>query len=335
MATLTGDSTENCAVSPEVTDPPNTEELSGRRARRSEAAVDFSALIAYVSRIPDELEQSWAAALDRDGLAALEERLLSDWQAVVAVIQMGGNTSDAELSELGLDSTVPEDPLPLEAVANLVRNPDLQERRRQLQQAQLCAFELTITAVQWARRVEPRPPDRITGEAAASWFESGAFALIRSRARLLVCITDILEQVETELVRAAHGDSPQQERALEVPRLLQHRQLAAGALAHGDVEASLLHSAITVRRLVAEIAGIDASDVVGPLATWLGGSTLDARIVAQLDAFERDITTGLVDDLGSAFLVARAMLTVIDRLIAAPPVHEIEQHLATPRAETQ
>jgi hypothetical protein len=43
----------------------------------------------------------------------------------------------------------------------------------------------------------------------------------------------------------------------------------------------------------------------------------------------------LVDDLGAAFLVARAMLTVIDRLIAAPPVHEIEQHLAASRAETR
>lgn len=318
-----------------MTDPPDTEEPGGRRARRSEAAVDLSALIAYVSRIPDELEQSWAAALDRDGLAALEARLLGDWQAVVAVIQMGGNTSDTELGELGLDSTVPEDPLPLEAVAELVRNPDLQERRRQLQQAQLHAFELTITAVQWARRVEPRLPDRITGEAAASWFESGAFALIRSRAQLLVRITDILEQVETELVRVAHGDNPQTERALEVPRFLQHRRLAAEALAHGDVEASLLHSAVTVRRLVAEIAAVEAGDVVGPLALWLGGSTLDALIVAQLDAFERDLANGLVDDLGAAFLVACAMLTVIDRLIAAPPVHEIEQHLATSRAENR
>jgi hypothetical protein len=318
-----------------VTDPPDTEEPGGRRARRSEVAVDLSALIGYVSRIPDELEQSWAAALDREGLAALAERLLSDWQAVVAVIQMGGNTSDIELGELGLDSTVPEDPLPLEAVTELIRDPDLQERRRQLQQAQLNAFELTITAVQWARRVEPRPPDRITGEAAASWFESGAFALIRSRAQLLVRITDILEQVETELVRVAHGDNPQPERALEVPRFLQHRRLAAEALAHGDVEASLLHSAITVRRLVAEIAAVEASDVVGPLAPWLGGSTLDALIVAQLDAFDRDLANGLVDDLGAAFLVARAMLTVIDRLIAAPPVHEIEQHLAASRAETR
>jgi hypothetical protein len=316
-----------------VTDRPDPEDADIRRARRSEAAVDLSALIAYASRMPDELEAAWVAALDRTRLAEVERRLLSDWQAVVSVIRIGANTSDTELGELGLDSTVPRDPLPLEAVAGLPREADLQERRRLLQQAQVNAFELVITAVQWARRAEPRPPDRITGEAAASWFESGAFALVRSRAQLLVRITDLLEQVETELVQAAHGEGSAPERPLEVPGFLQHRRLAAEAIAHGDIEASLLHSAIAVRRLIAEIARVEAGEIASPLASWLGDTSIEARVVSRLDAFASELENGLGDDFGAGFLLARAMLTVIDRLIAAPPVAEIGRKLAMSSGE--
>lgn len=297
------------------------------RARRSEAVVDLPALIAYVSRMSDELEEAWASALDEKRLAELDARLLADWQAVVSVVQIGGNTSDAELSELQLDSTVPEDPLPLEQVAQLAPESDLEQRRRQLQQAQLLAFELVMNAVQHARRVEDRRPDRITGEAAAGWFESGAFALIRSRAQLLGRITDLLEQTETKLVRAARGIEAPAEPPLELQSFLTHRRLAAEALAHGDVEAALLHALIAVRRFVAAIAGVEPSQISGSVASWLGKG-VEASVVARLESLEDSIRAGLGSDLGAALLLAQAMLSVIDRLIAAPPVQPIKETLA-------
>jgi hypothetical protein len=302
-------------------------EDASTRARRGEAVVDLPALIAFVIRMSDELEEAWASALDHERLAELDARLLADWQAVVSVIQIGGHTSDAELSELNLDSTVPEDPLPLEQVAQLAPESDLQQRRRHLQQAQLLAFELVMNAVQQARRAEGRQPDRITGEAAAGWFESGAFALIRSRAQLLARVTDLLEQTESELVRAARGIDAPVEPPLQLPDFLTHRRLAAEALAHGDVEAGLLHELVAIRRFIAAIVGLQPDQLSGDIASWLGKG-IEAAIVAKLESFEDSLRTGLGSDFGAAFLVARAMLSVIDRLIAAPPTRAIKERLA-------
>jgi hypothetical protein len=132
-------------------------------------------------------------------------------------------------------------------------------------------------------------------------------------------------------VRAAYGDVAPSEPPLEVPAFLTHRRLAADALAHGDVESSLLHASITVRRFIATLADVDPDEISDPLASWLG-DTVEARVVARLEEFfEGGRRSGLGHDIGAALLVARAMFVVIDRLIAVPPIQAIQRNVHASR----
>jgi hypothetical protein len=196
------------------------------------APTDIVALVRHVTRLCDDLEKVWSDALDPAKLEAANEGLGTRLGVALAALAAQHEARDAELRNAGVDIVLPDWPPSPEFVLSQ-DSADPQARWRLVMVAQLQALELLVEASNALAEPSGVTTDLRRDREVRRWWESGAFALLRSRARLVERLTHELDAAEAALLREEGG-----RRSSEAYDAF---QLAATAYRRGDPEAALLH----------------------------------------------------------------------------------------------
>jgi hypothetical protein len=322
-ATATGPTPED---NQEAADQPPTAEGAAASAPEAEgtstaAAVDLVAVVDHVTRLTGSAERAWSAALDPEALGEANRELLDQWHSLMAVIRRQAELSSRALEAAGLDATVDQYPPGVPQLLRLDLDPDPERRRRQLQLAQFHALDQLLTGLQGLQHPSRAALDLRTGQVTETWWDSGAFALVRAQARHLGRVTLALLNAEQGAITATADatTAPEQaERQAEPPSWLAHLQLGAEALRRGDAEAALLHAYLS---LTARFA--DAESLTDAVAASFGeaaeGEAAKA-IVAKLEEAIGRLAGGTDVDLGVTVPLAHALLPLVEGLLLSAPV---------------
>jgi hypothetical protein len=282
------------------------------------AAVDLVAVVEHVSRLTGSVERAWSAALDPEALGEANREILDQWHSLVAVVQRQAVLSSRALAAAGLDATVDQYPLGPPQLLALDLDPDVEQRRRQLQVAQFYALEQLLAALEGLRHPTRAALDLGTGQVTETWWDSGAFALVRTRARHLARVTLTLLDAERAAIAAATDTATAAEQAeprAETPSWLAYLQLGTEALRRGDAEAALLHAHLS---LTARFAAASLTDTVAASFGNEAEGEVAKALVAKLEGAIGRLAAGGVD-LGISVPLAHALLPLAERLLLPAP----------------
>jgi hypothetical protein len=286
------------------------------------STVDLLGVVEHVSRLSVAAERAWSAALDPAALDEAGQELLDQWGSLIAVIQRQADLSSRALEAAGLDATVDQFPPGVPQLLALEFDADPERRRRQLQLAQFYALDQLLSALQGLRHPSTAALDPRTGQATHTWWDSGAFALVRVRARHLARVTLGLLNAEHAAIAAATGQAATVPGQVSPPAQPQpwwaHLQLGAEALRRGDIEAVLLHTHLALAARFADASSlIDA--VAAPFGDEAEGEAAKTLVVKLEEAIQR-LAEGAGADLGVTVPLANALLPLIERLLLPVPM---------------
>ncbi len=275
--------------------------------------LDFNTLIEDLGRLPAETERAWSKALDADLLGESQNELRAEWTSLLAVLYREADDATGRMQARGIDPTFfihPEDPAVLETL-----NPDGAELElwQALSVAQMRALLGVATCLEGL--TTPRAPFGVGRPDELTWWEAGAFALIRLRAAELARVTGQLDEAERAL------DTPATEEQAGALRLTgpwrERLTLADEAVLRGDPEASVMHLRLAIRERAAQLAGLALADVPADIEQRLAtdpeleqmatGLRLLARVGDRLHE-SRPLS------LGFALPVSELMLKSVSRL---------------------
>lgn len=271
---------------------------------RQDQVLDLRALAQHATEFVDELEKAWSAALDAALLGEAQEEMNARYGSLLRSIQRRASAGDRAAEAAGLDPRLPALPLAPEEIAKLTLDPDPERCWRQLQLAETEALMLLLDALQGLR--EPSAQTiYIDEQRVETWWEAGAFALVRERAALLVRVSEELARAEAARMGTEAGPA--------APDFLDRLRLASSALGHGDFEAALLHA----RQALELRAALQVEPVPDDLIERLAADPrlADEAPVLRLlgDAAER-LRRGDAFDLGAATIAAPRALAAVGRL---------------------
>jgi hypothetical protein len=275
--------------------------------------LDFDTLVEHLGRLPAETERAWSRALDADLLSESQKELRAEWGSLLVMLYREANDSTERLRARGVDPVLfvhPEDPAVLHTL-----NPDGPELDlwRALSVAQMRALLGVTTCLE--ALTAPRAPFGLGRHDELTWWEAGAFALIRLRACELARVTRQLNDAERAL-----GTPVAQEHtgALQLTGPWRERlTLADEAVLRGDPEASVLHLRLALRERAAQLAQIPLADVPPDIEQRLASDPELEDMVSGLHLLAR-VGDGLNESrplsLGFALPVGELMLAPVSRL---------------------
>ncbi len=300
---------ETVAAEPTAPDPPEAPE-----GTPDDQVLDLPALTRHATTLSKELERAWSAALpsvDDPAYADLHARLRS----LLVSIHRRIGAADRSLREAGINPQVAAYPPLPETVASFTFDPDDEERWRQLQLALIDALAALVEAVGMMQEPSAQRIDLETGRS-ESWWEAGAFSLVRSRAQLLSRVVEAASCAEARMCKG-EAEEPSSD-SLAFDRLL----LARGALDRGDPEGALIHTIVAMRVRF----GLDHAELVEVLtrlASNLAEAGEEASVLRLLAEAAEALGKGRPLDIGAAVLVAPRAFRTIGRLcLQAPEVVE-------------
>jgi hypothetical protein len=293
----------------------DAEQGAAGAARHSEtsaadAVFDMGTLAAHTTDLADSLEMAWSAAMPLDKLEEAQQEMMARFNSLVVSIQRRVTASEASIRAAGIDTRLPADPLPLQEIARLSFEPDPLQRWRQLQLAELEALKLLLSALQPMRSPSGRRISFPSGEV-ETWWEAGAFELLRSCARLLANLSD-QTMAAASAVTGSPAFSP------SVGSFMEPLRQASNALLRGDVVGALVHAQLAI----IERAAFDSSTVPEDLMDRLAE---DARlassvpILALLKEAILKISHGKRVDTGVATLLSAPAINLAQHLCLREP----------------
>ena len=168
--------------------PPETPEPARQSNAGDRTALSLGELLLALVNQGDSLERAWSAALDAVEIAEARAEFAALADSVYHAVLRQTEGLAEKLSQRGLDRLGADFPLPAAAAAALEVHPIGDQRLRQLQVAALYALEDFLRAVKAVTSPEDHRSDIDGAAALHSWWESGAFALVRARAQALSAI---------------------------------------------------------------------------------------------------------------------------------------------------
>jgi hypothetical protein len=275
------------------------------------APTDLASLAHFAASLAVDLGMAWSDALD---LEALERALPGTQTRIVTLLQALAESyteRDERLEQRGVDVRLPDWPVSPATVLGLdSHNPE--EHWRGLLFANLEAVELLTAALGPLGEPSGVAVDLLTGEERRRWFESGAFALVGSRARLVERLSRRLDAAEA-LLLGRTGSVPVASRDDAIDAI----QAAGIAFRRGDPEASVWHLVRAARIAVASSELTGANDEWESLGQFNDFSEL-ADLLRAAAALVDDYENGGVHT-ATAMPLARLLLPRVQRLVLAPP----------------
>ncbi|MEU8178803.1 hypothetical protein AB0C14_38565 [Microbispora hainanensis] len=278
--------------------------------------IDWRALLHHTIELTDELEQAWSSAIQPEALEAAMPGIEARFRSLFASIRRGADHLDRALRSAGVHVQRHNYPLTAEQLEEVALTPTAEQLCRQLELAQLVTLQSLLEALQGIRHPSGQ---RITlpDNSIETWWESGAFLLIRLRAEHLVRIVEELRSAHATLTQAGDLGS-------NVPYFLDHLKLAYQALQRGDAEASLLHSNIALRSR----CQLETNDLPNRLLEHLAVQPQLAAhksLLLKFQAAVGQLANGFRLDAGAVLLVAQAVHSLVAELCFVRPglLHDI------------
>ena len=270
-------------------------------------------MLDHLSRLPAETERAWSKALDADLLGESGQVLRAEWGSLLAVLYREASDSTERMRARGIDPVLPAHPEDPAVLEGLNQEGSALDSWRALSVAQMRALIGVAKCLQGL--TEPRAPFGLGGPDELTWWEAGAFALIRLRVAELGRVTAQLVEAERLLDGSAERE-PGGALSLTGPwrgRLT----LADEAVLRGDPEATVLHLRLALRERAAQLAGLAVEDVPEDLEERLAEDPELADMSAGLRLLAgvgRRLEERRPESLGFVLPVAELMLGPLTRL---------------------
>jgi hypothetical protein len=264
-----------------------------------------------------ELERAWSEALASVDCGDPHENLRVRWS--VAPKALTTAVSEREARYVTSDKDVRLDhwpPTPEEIVGLEVEPTSREDKRTQLEQAQILVLELLIKSMGEFAEAMAELSDGANGR--VLW-EAGAFAIIRDRAALALRITRELDAVDAMELESDRVSDEELIRARAFEALHTGRR----ALLHSDPEAALLHCLRAARARLASFApegnsALDFSSLPEP-----NRSVLPVKMLTLAEEVIGREVDGRPINAGVSLMLAHALLPRVGQLVVDPSVEEL------------
>jgi hypothetical protein len=306
----------------------DSEEQAATEARTSEGkdptgrevgrgAASPADILEHLTTMTVGLEKAWSEALASEGAskAVLEARGV--WNSFVATHHRWTERFVELWRRCGLDEIVIEEfPLGDGGLSRLGRTPrDAAERFYRLQIATMYVFVDLVDALKGLQEPSGTRVSIPPGGPVESWWEGGAFALIRRRAAALAGLLRESEVCLEEVALASGAEytplgSERVTRTWEKPLCA-----ASGLVEQGWHEATLPQLLAAIRAVLAEVQSVDAAALPVPLAPPSQGIESLSSIAPHLPLLQAccdRIGKGLPVAPGVAVPIAKELITYQD-----------------------
>ncbi|MGN6275846.1 MAG: hypothetical protein ACTHNP_07950 [Solirubrobacterales bacterium] len=284
--------------------------------------VDLEALALHVVKLSGALERAWSDALDAGVLSRAEDELNTELSALVTTMTGALQETDERLEAEGIDPKIYSWPYDPDTSKKLQPGSDSASRRSNLVIAQMIALREVLEAYKALQEPSGEEID-LRAQSRTQWFEAGAFALFRDRAKLLLRVTREVDRVTDALL----GDLSPPKLDLSVEAAGESLRAAQAAYSHGDLDAAILHSRGALRGALESLPFIERDDPrlsePGALLSQAPSLREYASGLCLLDTEANALSNRRVD-LGLAVPLIDGLLPVIAKVVHEPPIVELQ-----------
>jgi hypothetical protein len=270
------------------------------------------------------LEKAWSEALASESSRKAIAEARGLWDGFLDTHQQWVERYVELWRRCGLDEIVIEEfPLGDEGLSQLGRTPrDAAERFYRLQIATMYALMDLLDALKGLEEPSGRRVSMLPGLHVESWWEGGAFALIRRRAAALAGLLRESEACLEEVALVSGAEYTPLGNEMVTRIWEKPLRAASGLVAQGWHEAALPQLLAAIRAVLAEALSVDAAGLPVPLAPHSEGIDSLSSIAPHLPLLEaccQRIGEGLPVDPGVAVPLAKELTPRVQRLAFDPP----------------
>lgn len=282
-------------------------------------ATDLTALAAHATDLADSLERAWSAALSPESLGPAHADLNAKFTSLMSAINSQVTETENALRKAGVNARLGVFPTSLQEIEQLSLDPDAAQQWRQAIMAQIDALALTLEALNAMRSPSAYQVDLHTG-IKQTWWEAGAFAMLRDRANLLTRLAIITSEAAKSMI-----DGNPTFRRATVRSIFDTLRSAGDALSHGNaIGAIFLARLAMIERAAVDLSWSDtgANKIPQDLPERLAA---DSRLAAEAPLIRiiEDMLKRFVDledvDIALAVLVAPHAIRLAERLCFREP----------------
>jgi hypothetical protein len=278
----------------------------------SSTPVDLRALANHATELADSLERAWSDALSPDALGTAHAELESRIGSLIAAIQRQVSGTERSLRDAGIDTRLGAFPPSLTEIKALSYQANARQKWLQAQTAQIDALQLLLEALN-AMRAPSAQKIAIPSGAVETWWEAGAFGMLRARARLLVQISMQVSLAADAITGKSHGEDERFRQPFDT--LMAARE----SLSHGDAIGAVSHA----RRAIMERASLIAPDIPTDLIERLASDARlvnDAPVLNLMQETASRIFRGENVDISIATIIASHAINIAGKLCFETPI---------------
>lgn len=268
-------------------------------AKRDDLVVDFALLVREATALTDDLERAWSDALDKLELQNAQAELGARLSSLVRSIHRRSEATESALRESGFDPSIARFPIGRDEEIALTLQPDAEHRFRQLQIAELEALALVVDAIQ--ALASPSAAEVTATGQRRTWWEAGAFDLVRRRVEYLRRVSEAAGRAESDVVGRGADDED------TLGHVLDRLRLASDAVSRGDPEAALIHCSLALSERIEQEGGSSPPDPIAHLAACIDDERA-AALLTQLGVAVSTLDRGESLEIGAAALLAPRVL---------------------------
>jgi hypothetical protein len=283
-------------------------------------------LLQHLTRMTTSLERVWSEGLETESARSARAEAKQVWQSFNVTFKRWTEYAFSLREQAGLEPVIIEEfPVQDTGLGRLSIDPVTPERRHyQLQIAAMYAFQdlmEILQALDHPNAWELRLP---TGSV-ETWWEAGAFSLIRRRARSLARILKLSDEALQATLRESSAEADVIG-SYSQPSLWADPLTSAFDLVNaGNYDSALPQLLAALRATLAQSLSAAANDLPVPLAPSIADIDVLSSVsqhVPLLEAACERLGRGLLLDPGVAVPLAKELLSRIQELAVNPPTAE-------------
>jgi hypothetical protein len=280
----------------------------------------------------DDLEKAWSDALDSPEAEKARAEALEVWAALTDALTQVAEEDARELARLSLDNTISVKlPLDDQGLADLLSEADALRRYKRLAVAKFYAVQALVEALVALKEKSATTMD-LYRRPLRSWWEAGAFDLIRTRAELVARISRADAAAMSEIRGgAAPADlNTWQQGMIEI--YLVHWRIGERLIREGYPDSALPHLIVMARAMVATWVGAPEDQLPTHLSEVFARVEKTKGMAPALQLAERlseKLSAGRPPDIGISVPLAPELLRRLVQLLGSPPVQDFKAALGS------
>lgn len=165
--------------------------------------VPFIQMLYSLEHSTDQLENAWSKGLDNEGVKKAHTELLTLWESFRQNLPAWIEEHSTKLQELGFDMTIKRYPLDDEDFKSLSKSATLIDRYKQFSVASMYQLQNLLHGLTAFKEPSHKKVFLPSGNT-ESWWEAGAFSLIRASVRSLAFTLEQQTSIYEELIKEPH-----------------------------------------------------------------------------------------------------------------------------------